>query len=716
MPTIIELFKNKELLFPGGSSAEGAVKKESETFLEQETSGLRVKSAVEINNPLIYGNEAARIMQRSTPSLDTMKADTKGEKGDGGLIGKGLDKLTGGKVTSLQDAREKANGFMGIPVNQIPSTVVKKLSENPEHNSSEPVTSDYLGTNGTEFGKFLKSTGGGNPTTIGKQALGKGIGVAKDKLRGALFGKEDGLGEAGGNDYRESVEFTSNKKKDVTNYSAVKKSKRLKSAETAVKDLEGTQLDLQSVSPVYGIARKEPRIHPDGTNIIGNSRYNPTKKEKTYTGIDPNNIKEQSGEKLAIETKYGLSNKGDKLNKISPSDIYTLDDDDAFLMKAGGEIVTDFIPLWFKRLGDEKPIVFRAIISGLTESTSPSWSSNKFIGNPYSFHMYDGVERSVSFNIKIFAASPLEMSGVWERLKILTSYTYPTIAGGLTTPPIIDFRLGDIYSNRKALVDSLTYTIPDESNWETNGELGFLPKMVDIAISLKLIETPGDEERLYDMAISKEAVKGINDNRKKNREAISLASKTEKGASGDAPKETSKKKATVSILKGKAKTAKESLKAQKDKVNIFGKKKTETPSDTKEGVPNTTNQQSATADKHDGKSSSDAVEEKVTTSNTPETQASMLVSLSLYRKNMKEVPKSAISSDYKMLNGEDTNIPGTIFVEYDDGMWGTQYSMVAPNGTFANFHYDPDEEPFGQPTDDALDAATRSKSGAGIKL
>ena len=26
MPTILELFQNKELLFPGGSSAEGAVK------------------------------------------------------------------------------------------------------------------------------------------------------------------------------------------------------------------------------------------------------------------------------------------------------------------------------------------------------------------------------------------------------------------------------------------------------------------------------------------------------------------------------------------------------------------------------------------------------------------------------------------------------------------------------------------------------------------
>ena len=31
----------------------------------------------------------------------------------------------------------------------------------------------------------------------------------------------------------------------------------------------------------------------------------------------------------------------------------------------------DFIPLWVKKHGSEKPIVFRAIMSGLSETTSP---------------------------------------------------------------------------------------------------------------------------------------------------------------------------------------------------------------------------------------------------------------------------------------------------------------------------------------------------------
>ena len=62
--------------------------------------------------------------------------------------------------------------------------------------------------------------------------------------------------------------------------------------------------------------------------------------------------------------------------------------------------------MWFKKYGSEKYLVFRSIISGLTESTTPSWSANKFVGNPYAFHIYDGVERGVSFNLKLFVRMP----------------------------------------------------------------------------------------------------------------------------------------------------------------------------------------------------------------------------------------------------------------------------------------------------------------------
>jgi hypothetical protein len=194
MPTLLELFKNKDSFKYGTPYSE--VKSDTETFVEQETSGIRIKSLVEINNPLIYGNEAGRISLRSTPDLEKMKSNTGGEGGDGGLIGKGLSKL--GVEGGIGGLRDKVNSKLGIPENLIPTKVSNKVIElrGKELTSADPITPDTMGKNGTGLGKFLKNSGGGNPKTIGKQALGNGIGFAKDKLRGALFGETQGLGDA----------------------------------------------------------------------------------------------------------------------------------------------------------------------------------------------------------------------------------------------------------------------------------------------------------------------------------------------------------------------------------------------------------------------------------------------------------------------------------------------------------------------------------------
>ena len=77
MPTILELFHS--------SGLNQSVKSDTETLVEQETTGIRIQSAVELNNPLIYGNEATRIAQRTTDILDEMKSSTSGDTGGGGL-------------------------------------------------------------------------------------------------------------------------------------------------------------------------------------------------------------------------------------------------------------------------------------------------------------------------------------------------------------------------------------------------------------------------------------------------------------------------------------------------------------------------------------------------------------------------------------------------------------------------------------------------------
>jgi hypothetical protein len=377
MPTILELFK--------GSPQDTSVKRDTETLVEQETSGIRVRSAVELNNPLIYGNESIRIVNRTTSTLDTMKSQTGGEVGDGGLIGQGLSKLTGGKVSSISQARNAVNSKLGIPSTPIPSRLIGDIGNLP---SSEPITKDNVGDGilGTGLGQFLKDTGGGNPKTLGKQALGKGIGLAKDKLRGALFGQGQSIGDVIGDD--NGLRLTYNDQNTYTRYN--QEERNIFDEGGVIEDLSAppipfgnqsnTRIDLRKTSPIYGIGRGRY-----GTSEYAYV-YNPDKpkKNESLPKNYPNNP--FVGGSIPLENVYGIGKGGSQknLDTISPSDDYTLDDDNAFI-KVSEDVYKDFIPVWFRKKGTEKPIVFRAILSGITETTSPSWSSNKFVGNPYSF-------------------------------------------------------------------------------------------------------------------------------------------------------------------------------------------------------------------------------------------------------------------------------------------------------------------------------------------
>ena len=120
MPTILELFR--------GAGLDKQVKPDRLTGVEQELKGVRFKSAVEVNNPLIYGNEATRIALRSTPEKDKMieskKPDGAPAQGEGGLLGKGLGKITKGKVNSVNQLRDKVNSALGVPQTLIPSSYI----------------------------------------------------------------------------------------------------------------------------------------------------------------------------------------------------------------------------------------------------------------------------------------------------------------------------------------------------------------------------------------------------------------------------------------------------------------------------------------------------------------------------------------------------------------------------------------------------------------
>jgi hypothetical protein len=114
-------------------------------------------------------------------------------------------------------------------------------------------------------------------------------------------------------------------------------------------------------------------------------------------------------------------------------------------------------------------IYFRAIVSGFNETFSPSWESSKMIGSPFNFYNYTGIERKVTFNLKAYAMSSIELAMMWRKIEFLANFNYPGgyTDGGIVLANLAKFTFGDLYHNRVCFLDSLSYSIVDSENlWE----------------------------------------------------------------------------------------------------------------------------------------------------------------------------------------------------------------------------------------------------------
>lgn len=539
-----------------GSPHDLAIQTDTETFLEQETTGLRVKSAVELNNPLIYGSDVGRIMLRSTPSVELMK-DARIPEGvessTSGLLGKGLAKLTGGKIKTVSGVRNKINDFLGIPSALIPTRVWNKMDENPQLSVQDILDQK----NGTEFGKFLKQTGGGTPKTIVNQLIGNTITLGKDKLRDTLFGKpltiNDIAGVKTGDNTNYRFDNTYTKVQTEIGYTNAKSKDDIFN-EIADKQLNAGHelINLKAISPIYGVDRKSylynsklgKRIVKNG-NGINNWGLSPYSSDNRYVNYaDKSNQSPIS--KKSLENKYGLSHLSDDLNM------------------AGGKNETrtteeleglDLIPFWIGKVDNPQKTHFRTILTGITETVSPSWNSNNFFGNPFQFYTYSSIERNVSFSLQIYCSNITELLRNWEKVNTLTEYTYPTIKptddGRYAEPPIINFRIGHIYNKKVGFIESLSYTYPDGGTWEIDPEIGLLPKFIEVSITIKFIEdySISETKEFYDYLKSDEATAYANEKSGASNFSTdpALSSNGKRNARGLAPLNPSPPKMITSI-------------------------------------------------------------------------------------------------------------------------------------------------------------------------
>lgn len=477
-----------------------------ENLVESELVGLRAIRG--LASPVIYGSSLIKFKRKTTNAVEIMKNSTSGGTEVSNFI-------LGSTVSKLRDSALEVASKLGIefPQNLIPTKISENIIfANKKVRDTDKVLKELKdGAVGTLLGRFLAEGAQGTPNQIGRQLIGGGITLAKDLVRKKLTSSFTLPNSPTVGDLSPIVEQTLQNRLPLSNFYDNGNDRYTKNADKTnitYAGLSGILTGVQDkrVSYIKWTAQKniddslnyanpiEKRVPDFSLDLI--TQNIPEKRTKVaYSKSD--RVRENS-----LEGKLGMRNGSDILNQ-SP----TWYSEDGTPPKENDKTLDDYdlIPFRFWSIAKKTGVSFRASITGLSETVAPSWSSAKFIGNPYNFYTYDGVERSLSLNFKLYSLNGDELKRMWEKLSFLNTFAYPQqYADPYVTAPFIKFTLGDMYKNKEGFVDNLTFTVDDNTPWETgiphidkNGvqlddnTLGDykLPTIIEVQMGIKFIES-----------------------------------------------------------------------------------------------------------------------------------------------------------------------------------------------------------------------------------
>ena len=153
--------------------------------------------------------------------------------------------------------------------------------------------------------------------------------------------------------------------------------------------------------------------------------------------------------------------------------------------------VLDTIPFKFHDIRHDAPIVFRAILSGITDTFSPEYTSERYVGRPDKVHVYQGTDREIAFTFDVYPKSDVELITLWSKLSSLAGLTYPHLSkpgpdgGRGMISPYTRLTIGHMYNEAPGFISSLTYTVMDEGTWETT--FAKVPKYIQVNVSFTYI-------------------------------------------------------------------------------------------------------------------------------------------------------------------------------------------------------------------------------------
>jgi hypothetical protein len=165
----------------------------------------------------------------------------------------------------------------------------------------------------------------------------------------------------------------------------------------------------------------------------------------------------------------------------------------------------NIVPILFKKYGTSVTIPFQSTLSNLSEDVQSEWSNFKYLGSPFKIYKYQGVERTLKFNLKLYYFTPGQKEMMISKINFLKSLAFPyeeisemTYGGDTQTsqyafsPNLFYLTIGDMYKNVFGLLENISFQVDDNITWPTlgveNNDNYMYPSVINVSISMKLIE------------------------------------------------------------------------------------------------------------------------------------------------------------------------------------------------------------------------------------
>ena len=154
--------------------------------------------------------------------------------------------------------------------------------------------------------------------------------------------------------------------------------------------------------------------------------------------------------------------------------------------------VKDFIKFKFRDVINGKWIIFRAILNSVSDSITPEYAEERYVGRPDKVYVYQGADREISFNFSVYPKTKQELPVIWDKLNYLVGLCYPGLKslgaglGARMISPFIQLTIGDMFNDAAGILSSLSINVEDNTTWEIDEGLQ-LPKYVTADCTFKYI-------------------------------------------------------------------------------------------------------------------------------------------------------------------------------------------------------------------------------------